>query len=409
MFGWEFPPYNSGGLGVACLGLTTALARNDLQVLFVLPKKVDIDSDFVDFEFADIAATPGLQHNIQITAVNSLLQPYQNTNSYVNRLNALKDYEQKYMYGDSLMDEVMRYGMLAEKIALTKEFDVIHAHDWLSYPAGMMAKAISGKPFIAHIHATEFDRTGGHVNEEIYKIEQEGMQMADQVVAVSELTRQTVINQYGIPADKVVVVHNGIDLADYAHQGPGQPAIDKLKKAGYKIVLFVGRMTMQKGPEYLLQAAARVASRYEKVKFVIAGSGDMEKKLIELSAELGLTDKVIFPGFLRGAALSAMYKQADVFVMPSVSEPFGLVALEAVANHTPIIVSKQSGVAEVVDHAFKVDFWDVQAMADAILGIFNYGAMFKPLTENGYAQASTITWDKAAVAVKGLYQKLLAD
>ena len=410
MFGWEFPPYNSGGLGIACLGLSTALANTDLKINFILPKKVDLDSGLVEFDFADIAPTPAdkIHENIDTTVVNSALTPYMTSASYINALQQYKDkYKHSDVYGSTLMDEVLRYGALAEKIALNKEFDVIHAHDWLSFLAGITAKRVSGKPFVAHIHATEMDRTGGHVDKRIFDIERMGMEAADKVVAVSQLTKNTVVDHYGIDPNKVEVVHNGIDLAEYRHTGDKLASISKLKEMGYKIVLFVGRLTLQKGPEYLIKAAARVVQKEEKVKFVVAGSGDMETKLINLVAELGIADKVIFPGFVRGNNLRSLYSQADAFVMPSVSEPFGLVALEAVANDTPVIVSKQSGAAEVMNHAIKVDFWDEQAMADGILGVLKYGVMYKPMTENSFAEASKVTWDKAAGAIKDIYQSLV--
>ncbi len=414
MFGWEFPPYNSGGLGVACLGLSTALAnRSDLKITFVLPKKIDVESTLVDFEFADIAPHPDpkLNERITVTAVNSPLGPYLTEESYVNKLSELDKTELKLkeIYGSSLFAEVERYGVMAEKVALGRDFDVIHAHDWLSALAGITAKKVSGKPLILHIHATEFDRTGGHgVHERIYQIEREGMLAADKVIAVSEFTRQTIIKQYGIDPDKVKVVHNGIDLAEYKHNGTPQATIERLKEAGYKIVLFVGRFTMQKGPEYFLKAAQKVLEQEQQVKFVMAGSGDMEEKIIKMTASLGIGDKVVLPGFIRGNDLRSLYAQADIFVMPSISEPFGLVALEAVANNTPVIVSRQSGAAEVMHHALKVDFWDDQGMADAILGVLRYGAMYGPMTENSYKQASTVTWERAAANVSSIYQGMLS-
>lgn len=259
-----------------------------------------------------------------------------------------------------------------------------------------------------HIHATEIDRTGGHgVHERIFEIERQGMEAADKVIAVSEFTRQTIIHKYGINPDKVEVVHNGINLKEYEHDGAPQPTLQKLKDSGYKLVLFVGRFTMQKGPEYFLNAAAKVLEQEQKVKFIMAGSGDMEEKIIRLAAHKGIADKVIFPGFVRGQELRSLYGMADAFVMPSISEPFGLVALEAVANNTPVIVSKQSGAAEVMDHALKVDFWDDQGMADAILGVLRYGAMYNPMTQHSYTQAANVTWEKAATAVKSIYNKLI--
>src|SRR3989344_5649786 len=360
MFGWEFPPYNSGGLGTACEGLASALSSENVSITFVLPKTLDISSPFVHLKFAD-----KFLPNVSLTAINSLLKPYITSAAY----GKLRDVSAG-MYGTTLLEEVKLYALRAAELAESEDFDVIHAHDWLSFPAGLAAKKASGKPLVVHVHATDFDRTGGGgVNQDVYDMERRGMQEADAVVAVSDFTKRIIVDRYGIHPGKVTVVHNGIDIsADKRKGGEYEKRLKALSSAGKKIVLFVGRITLQKGPDYFLRAAKRVLDVCPDTRFVIAGSGDMEWQVLREAAWLGISDKVMFAGFVRGEELTGLYRAADLFVMPSVSEPFGLTALEAVRNGTPVILSKQSGVSEVIQHAIKVDFWDIDAMADAIAG-----------------------------------------
>jgi len=398
MFGWEFPPHNSGGLGTACYGLARSLSAGRVSVAFVLPKKLDgLSHDFLRILFANV-------RNIKFRGVKTLIHPYITSDLYDEYLRTTPEYE---LYGLNLFDEVRRYGLQARLIAHEEAFDVIHAHDWLSFRAGMEAKRISGKPLILHVHATEFDRTGGHPNQYIYDEERRGLEAADCIIAVSQLTKNIVVDHYGIPAEKVVVVHNGIDASEHHHPLP--PALLHVRAAGKKIVLFVGRITIQKGPDYFIKTAKRVLEFDPNVLFVVSGSGDMERQIIRLAADLGLGDKVIFAGFVRGEELMQLYRAADLFVMPSVSEPFGLTALEALANGTPILVSKQSGVSEVLTHALKSDFWDIDDMADKILGVIGSKGLHDTLGELGARDVEHITWKSAAGKCTQIYRELVGS
>ncbi len=394
MFGWEFPPHNSGGLGVACQGLSRALSETGVEVIFVLPKKVTTDESF-RFVFAD---------NVFITVrtVDALLTPYVTSEQYGSVVRQMGSS----IYGNNLFEEVMRYAMRAKDIALKEEFDVIHAHDWLSFPAGIEAKRVTGKPLVVHVHATEFDRGGGGVNQDVYKVEKAGMEAADKVITVSDFTKNLVMEHYGIPAEKISVVHNGIESKDYPAKNEDDFGIEALKNAGYKIVLFVGRLTLQKGPDYFLYAAKRILEYNPKTMFVIAGSGDMEGKIMQMAAELNLSKNILFVGFLRGEALSRVYHSADVFVMPSVSEPFGITPLESLLHGTPVIMSKQSGASEVILHAMKMDFWDVDEMADKVLSVIEHPCLKQEMSKNGNKEVSSCSWDKAASKLHSVYKEV---
>jgi glycosyltransferase involved in cell wall biosynthesis len=408
MFGWEFPPFNSGGLGTACFGLTKALTQQEVDVIFVLPRKIDINSS-IKILFADDGVHKR-GSRLKLKPVNALLSPYLNNDTYLHELDSFSMHNgEPVVYGRNLLEEVMRYGLAAKHIALEEEFDVIHAHDWLSFPAGIAAKEVSGKPLIVHVHATEFDRTGGNINQVIYEIEKEGMKKADAVITVSGYTKNVVIERYGINPDKIHVVHNGIEVDDY--QAPASSELEdsilRLKRAGKKIVLFVGRITLQKGPDYFVKSAAKVLQYEPETIFVVAGSGDMEHQMIQDAANAGISDKIIFAGFLRGEELNQVYRSADLFVMPSVSEPFGLTALESVANGTPVLVSKQSGVSEAMSAALKVDFWDTDEMANKILAVLRYSALQHTLEENGAEEIKKINWKKAASRCIDLYNHVM--
>ena len=292
--------------------------------------------------------------------------------------------------------------MVAAQIARDRagEFDVIHAHDWLTYYAGIAAKRVSGKPLVVHMHATEFDRSGEHVNQSVYNIERAGMEAADRVIAVSNLTRNIVIEKYGIPADKVVTVHNAVRF-DKRDSGESERNVED------KIVTFLGRITYQKGPDYFVEAAAKVLKRLPNVRFVMAGSGDMLVHVIRRVAKLGIADRFHFTGFLRGDEVQKMFGMSDVYVMPSVSEPFGISPLEAMKSNVPVIISKQSGVAEVLDYAIKVDYWDVDAMADAIYGLLKYPSLAAMSAEKGKSEVINLKWDNAAGEVLDVYRSLV--
>lgn len=402
MFGWEFPPFNSGGLGVACENLAKSLANQGIKIIFVLPKKINCQPSFCKLVFADEPSAEESFLRIKVKAVNSLLSPYLAPKSYQSLFR--KDKEQS-IYSPDLFGEVARYAEEAKGIALSETFDVIHAHDWLSFPAGLFAKEVSGKPLVVHIHATEFDRTGGsNVNHYIYKIEKEGLEKSDAVIAVSDFTKNKIVEHYGIKQEKIKVVHNAVEQK--------APCLSKkdffgLKKRGKKIVLFVGRITLQKGPDYFLKAAKKVLEHNPDVFFVIAGSGDMEIQIIETAAELGIADKVLFAGFLRGDDLAKIYQAADLYVLPSVSEPFGITPLESLAQGTPVLISKQSGVSEVLSHCLKVDFWNINEMADKILAVLKHKELHQQLQENGSQEVKKISWQDSARKCIKVYSEIL--
>jgi len=304
-------------------------------------------------------------------------------------------------YGSDLMGDAERYAKVVAALALKTDFDVVHAHDWLTYPAGLAVKAVTGKPLVAHIHATEFDRSGNHINQQVYDIERAGMHGADRVIAVSQLTKNVVVHRYGATAEKVDVVYNGVEFN-------GALQLEEGIRQEDKIVLFLGRITMQKGPEYFIRAAKRVLDKVENVKFVVAGSGDMAVRMIEEAAHLGIGHKVLFTGFLRGRDVQRVFKLADCYVMPSVSEPFGIAPLEAMQQETPVIISKQSGVSEVLSHALKVDFWDIDDMANKIVAVLRYPPLSQTLREHGSFEVRNLTWDGAAEKTVKTYGRAIA-
>lgn len=392
MFGWEFPPHNSGGLGVACLGLARALVNQGVEIVFVLPRPVDVNCDFLKIIFAKTG-------KIEFRKVDSPLCAYVTSSDYKKNFVPGKG-----KYGATLIEEVERYGMAARLIAESEEFDVIHAHDWLSFLAGVQAKDVSGKPLVTHVHATEFDRTGGNgVNQDVYEIERRGMHASDSVIAVSNFTKNIVTGRYGVDSNKVNVVHNGVE--EFASNSLDN-SILSLKERN-KIVLFVGRLTLQKGPDYFIKMAKKVLEHEKDVVFLVTGEGDMKLKLIQEAASLGIADKVIFTGFLRGEQLKKVYKAADLVVMPSVSEPFGITALEALFNGTPVLISKQSGVSEVVFHALKTDFWDVDEMTNKVVSFLRHDGLKNTLKTNGYTEVQKTSWEEAAKKTKTIYKKLL--
>ncbi len=395
MFGWEFPPFNSGGLGVACQGLTRSLSERGFDVLFVMPKRLDLVSPFARFVFAE-------KDGVSVIPFDSPLTPYVTSGKYG------RNRGEGGIYGRDLFAEVDRYRSTGAQIAAEQEFDIIYAHDWLSFGAGVEAKKASGKPLIVHVHATEFDRCGGRdgINNHVYGIEKWGMEEADLVIAVSGFTKDLIVREYGIPPEKIRVVHNGIDEST-APSGMGVQRMRALKKHGYKIVLFLGRITLQKGPDYFLKAAKRVLEMNPHVLFVVSGAGDMDEEMMRLSASLGISNNVIFTGFLSGADRYEMYAASDLFVMPSVSEPFGITPLEAMKVGTPVLISKQSGIAEVVQHALKVDFWDTDEMANKILSIVGLPGIREALAEHGRDEADRITWAEAATKVDNIVHELV--
>ena len=408
MFGWEFPPFNSGGLGTACYGLTKSLSKKDVQITFVLPKKLKIDADFVKI----VSEIPGLEEEIikrNHYFVNSLITAYSTQSSYEQTLFMHKNtVETKInpaanMYGGNLFEEVERYAFIGEKITQQESFDIIHAHDWLTFKAALAAKKVSGKQLVVHIHATEFDRTGGNgVNQYVYDIERKGMEEADMIIAVSNYTKGEIVKHYNINPEKITVVHNGVEFENFELD-----RLHSLRKKS-KVVLFLGRLTLQKGPDYFIYTAKKVLEKYPNVVFVVAGGGDMEKFVINKVAELGIADKFIFTGFLRGKDVHRAYKMADLFVMPSVSEPFGIVPLESMMHGTPVLISKQSGVSEVLSHCLKADFWDINEMANKIVSVLKYDELKRTLQENGVHEVGKMSWDTPAEKCVNVYNNLLA-
>lgn len=394
MFGWELPPHNSGGLGVACYGLTKGLSRQGIPIAFALPRRLQIHVPFMKLLSHDF-------QDVSFTAIDSMLEAYMNESRYQTKLASL-DQETLSLYGRTMYDEAQRYGEMAKSWSQRQSHNLIHAHDWMTYPAAINAKKVSGRPWVAHIHATEYDRTGGNVNSQIAEIEYQGLNQADQVIAVSNYTKDIVHRYYGVPSERISVVHNGIDLVDF------QPLDIKRLFPKEKIVLFVGRLTYQKGVDYLLQAAKEALKENENTIFMIVGYGDMYQELIMKAASLGIAHKVVFPGFLGGDKLRSCYQMADVFVMPSISEPYGIVALEALATGTPAIISKQSGVSESLENVLKVDFWDTQKMARMINTLLSYPGLSKEIAQQAKLEARGLSWDLAAEKTTQVYNQVLA-
>lgn len=424
MFGWEFPPHISGGLGTACFGLTRGMASVPyLEVLFVVPKA------FGDEDKSKINGLIGANNisvhgkklriskyskQLDYIEVDSKLVPYVDPEEYwrltshtVEGYNNLvqTDAEGKFhftgKYGTTLMQEIHDYAIIANLIAQENKFDVIHAHDWLTYPAGIAAKQASGKPLVIHVHATDFDRSGGSVNPAVFAIEKRGMEAADKIITVSNLTKKIVIEKYGIPAEKVETVYNAVD--------PMKSEFNKFSPKGLdeKIVTFLGRITMQKGPEYFIEAAYKVLQRMDNVRFVMAGSGDMMEKMIRRAATLKIMDKFHFTGFLRGQDVFSMLKMSDLYVMPSVSEPFGISPLEAMQSNVPVLISHQSGVSEILTYAIKTDFWDIDAMADAMYGILNYPSLAQTFAKYGKEEVDSLKWENSAHKIKKIYDSVI--
>jgi len=472
MFGWEFPPHISGGLGTACYGLTKSLSKfDDIEILFVVPKLYgDEDNKVADLINAgnitvkqhkisfkhflnnketyfksthyknETEKLNKLLKNIEYIEVKSKLQPYlsqkefdlflkeknlEGTNLKIDKTGKLyyekngiikeiklseteelySEEEKRYKftgkYGPALLEEVYYYAQVAKIIARENDFDIIHAHDWLTNTAGIAAKEVSGKPLVIHVHATEFDRGGfDRTDSRVYVLEKAGMEAADKILTVSNLTRNTVIRQYGINPEKVKTVYN-------AAEPQKAEKIVYTKNIKDKIVTFLGRITYQKGPAYFIDAAYKVLQTTKGVRFVMAGNGDMYQQMIRYAAELGITDKFYFTDFLKGDEVTKMFSISDVYVMPSVSEPFGISPLEAMRSNVPVIISKQSGVAEVLKNAVKVDYWDEDALADAIYGIIKYDGLSKMFIKHSKKEVDEMKWDKPAKEVREIYKSLL--
>jgi glycosyltransferase involved in cell wall biosynthesis len=449
MLGWEFPPFISGGLGTACYGLTKAMSGLGTDIMFVLPRPVSTPFSthvrLVSPRAGSPLASPStefrldeFEHVTFRTVDAQLTNPYQSASQYTPKADeaekqAIKSRGLKATvvesgpltpaappkpsgaipsfigagvaagnspYAGDMFSEIQRYAALAGEIARHEAIDVVHAHDWMTFPAGMAVAGLKGVPLIVHVHSTEFDRSGLHVDQRIYDIERRGMQSAMRIIAVSYLTKNLITHHYGIDPSKVEVVYNAIES-----NGNGAEIEKYNIHKDEKIVLFLGRITMQKGPEYFLAAAKKVLEVMDNVKFVMAGSGDMIRRTIEMAAGMGIGHKVLFTGFLRGNDVEKVFRMADLYVMPSVSEPFGIAPLEAMSHDVPVIISKQSGVSEVLTHALKVDFWDINEMANKIIAVLRHPPLARTLREHGSFEVRRLSWGDAAKACLGIYDE----
>lgn len=462
MLGWEFPPFISGGLGTACYGLTKAMSAQGTDVLFVLPRPVSAPFSthvsLVSPQPGSSLASPAAEFRLDEfervvfrTIDAQISSPYQTARQYqeavvekvqrkvpVTDLGAGKvtvaqsESVQKEQpapapapitnqqkpgepapirapgqYAGDLFSEVHRYAALAAEVAKTEQFDVVHAHDWMTFPAGLSTAAAKNVPLVVHVHSTEFDRAGNNIDQRIYEIERRGMEAALKVIAVSHLTRQMIVHHYGIDPAKVEVVYNAIE------NGGGQPPMTPADVEKYKIhkdeklVLFLGRMTSQKGPEYFLAAAKKVLQVLENVKFVMAGSGDLMRRTVEMANAMGIGHKVLFTGFLQPQDVDQVLRTADLYVMPSVSEPFGIAPLEAMNRDVPVIISKQSGVSEVLNHVLKVDFWDTDEMANKIVAVLRHPPLAAMLRQHGAFEVKKLSWSDAAKQCLDVYERAI--
>ena len=414
MFGWEFPPHILGGLGTASYGLTKGMAlQEDMDITFCIPKPWgDEDKSFL--KIIGMNSTPVVWRNVNWDQVKSRIgfcmdpQLYYDLRDHIyadfNYLytNDLGCIEFSGRYPDNLYEEINNYSIVAGVVARQQSFDIIHSHDWLTYPAGIHAKQVTGKPLVIHVHATDFDRSRGNVNPTVYAIEKNGMDQADHIMCVSELTRQTVIDKYFQDPRKVTTVHNAVSPLSQEIMN-----IVPQKNPREKVVTFLGRITMQKGPEYFVEAASMVLKRTRNVRFVMAGNGDMMNQMIRLVAERGIADRFHFPGFMKGDQVYEVLKASDVYIMPSVSEPFGISPLEAMQCSVPTIISKQSGCAEILDKCIKTDYWDIQAMADAIYSICTYQSLYEYLRDEGKKEVDQIKWENVGYKVRSIYDEVL--
>ncbi len=451
MLGWEFPPFISGGLGTACYGLTKAMSGIGTDIIFVLPRPVSspfsthvrlvsprpgspLASPSTEFRLDEFDRVTFRTVSAQMADPYARPEDYQRTNpkKIINPEKGAavvpvstdqdsgtiplppaaippaaapaKPAASNTHYAGDLFSEVQRYAALAAEIARGESFDVVHAHDWMTFPAGLAVAGIKGVPLVVHVHSTEFDRSGMHVDQRIYDIERRGMHGAMKIIAVSYLTKNLVTHHYGIDPGKVEVVYNAIEQNG---NGTISTRSNTQIHKDEKIVLFLGRITMQKGPEYFLAAAKKVLEVMDNVKFVMAGSGDMIRRTIEMAAAMGIGHKVLFTGFLRGGDVEKVFKMADLYVMPSVSEPFGIAPLEAMSHDVPVIISKQSGVSEVLTHALKVDFWDINEMANKIVAVLRHPPLASTLRQHGSFEVNRLSWTDAARACVGVYQQAM--
>ncbi len=419
MFGWEFPPSISGGLGTACFGITSALAKAGQEIIFVVPRIRGERKDgpvkllsASDVPLTRQGAMPAeTEPKVKWKDIDSPLRPYMDEAQY--RAYLARRYADRGVappwpelsgdYGPHLQAEVRRYGEAAAIIAGRERFDLIHGHDWTSVPACVRAKQISGRPYIYHAHSLEFDRSGENINRDVYAMERQGMEQADHVIAVSHYTKEIIVKRYGIAPERITVIHNAVSRDECAIRARSE------KREGEKIVLFLGRITFQKGPDYFVEAAADVLKVIPEARFVMAGTGDMMPRMVEKVAGLKIGKNFRFTGFLRGPEVERMFAMSDLYVMPSVSEPFGISPLEAMLYDVPVIISRQSGVSEILRHALKVDFWNVQELAGKMIALLKHPALVREMTRQARAELKNIRWEYAAGKILDLYRQFLPN
>lgn len=422
MLGWEFPPNISGGLGTACEGIVKGLsAFDDVHVLFVVPKSSGNENTsnltLIDAEsIATAGKTLFTEQKHFLIEVPSKLFPYnwpedfsktkhfpnkESTSNIKIKSSESISFENEFhftgKYGTKLFDEIQNYALIAEVIAKNNQFEIIHVHDWLTFPAGERVKQVSGKPLIVHVHSTDFDRSGGNINPLIYSIEKQGFEQADRIITVSNRVKKRIIEDYHIPASKVTTIYNAIAPAKNLTSKKPKRIFDE------KTITFMGRITIQKGPEYFLEVARKVLQRMKNVRFVMAGNGDLMAKMVHLSAIYGISNKFHFAGFLEGDEIKEMLQMSDIFIMPSFSEPFGITPLEAMQANVPVIISRQSGVSELIKNVIKTDFWDIDAMADSIHAIISHWPLSKVMTTEGSHEVNKLSWENAAGDIRNIY------
>ncbi len=424
MLGWEFPPNISGGLGTACEGIVKGLsAYNDVHVIFVVPKSTGYEnsSNFQLIDAENVASTGNVifteyqSSNYRTIEISSRLLPYDTPEDFSKQKHFSNDKTESDIetdqsgltsrtqnfhftgkYGPDLFQEINNYALIVKIIAEHNQFEIIHVHDWLTFPAGIAARQISGKPLLVHVHSTDFDRSGGKVNPTIYSIEKQGFEQADNIIAVSNRIKKRIVSDYGISSKKITTVYNAIN--------PKTGSNNQVKrKFNEKVVTFLGRITIQKGPEYFIEVARLVIQRMKNVRFVMAGNGDLMNKMVDLSAKYGISNKFHFTGFLKGKEIEEMLAMSDIVIMPSVSEPFGIVPLEAMQAKIPVIISLQSGVSELIRNVIKTDFWDINAMADAIHAIVSHNPLSKVMAREGNEEVNKFNWEQSAGHIRNIY------
>jgi len=387
MLGWELPPHNSGGLGVACYYMSKALALQGAKIDFVVPYAADhSDIDFMTVHSAT-PLTPLQRYGLGAYDSKTIFESSL-SKADINNLGDMRGVQKRYV-------------QFVESLVLQTHPDAIHAHDWLTMEAGMRAKQITGAPLIVHVHATEFDRSGAEAgNPLVHEIEYQGLLMADRIIAVSNITKSLIMQKYNIPENKIEVIYNAIDTLSYndgySYDYRTYRYLEALKAEGYTIVSTVTRFTIQKGLTHFIRAAARASEKYHKFAFLLAGDGEQRDELVALAADLGIADKVFFTGFVRGKQWRDAYSVSDIFVMSSVSEPFGLTALEAAHHDNAIVVTKQAGVGEVLHSVFRYDFWDIDRLADELVGIATSSALSESLKQNVKHEYDRISWHDVA-------------